>query len=254
MALYSYKKEHNKMVKKTANVLSYCALVFGAILLFWALYPIVSFELYSRVFFTNKISQPIPDSAMASSLRLAQSVLGAEQVGYTDNIKDFTQASLWFPTSQSQVRDSVKAKKQIIKEYKLSIPKLNIQSARVQVGGDDLTKGLVHYAPATMPGEGGNVVVFGHSTLPQLYNVKDYKTIFTYLPSLNKGDHIITTVEGINFEYEITDMFVVKPDQISVLNQDYSDSQLTLITCVPPGTYWNRLVVRARLTKLPSQI
>jgi sortase A len=40
------------------------------------------------------------------------------------------------------------------------------------------------------PGEYGNIVIFGHSTLPQLYNPKDYKTIFTYLPSLEKKDHI----------------------------------------------------------------
>ncbi len=253
MALYSYKRE-NRIVKRTANILSYGALIIGSLLLFWAFYPIISFEIYSRVFLTNKITQPVPDTNIASSLQIAHTVLGAESNGYTENLKDFTQASLWFPTSNTRVSDQVKTKINTVREYTMSIPKLNIQSARVQVGGDDLTKGLVHYAPASLPGEGGNVVVFGHSTLPQLYDVKDYKTIFTYLPSLNKGDHIISTVDGTNYEYEIYDMFVVKPDQISVLNQDYSDSQLTLITCVPPGTYWNRLVVKARLTKVPSQL
>ena len=47
-------------------------------------------------------------------------------------------------------------------------------------------------------------------------------------------------------------MFVVSPDQVSVLEQRTDVAYLTLVTCVPPGTDWERLVVRAKLTKLPS--
>ena len=105
--------------------------------------------------------------------------------------------------------------------------------------------------PRTLPGEYGNVAIFGHSTLPQLYNSKDYKTIFTYLSSLEKGDKIYITVGDLEYEYEVGEMFVVMPDKISVLDQKYDASYVTLITCVPPGTWWKRLVVRAKLTQLP---
>jgi len=40
-------------------------------------------------------------------------------------------------------------------------------------------------------------------------------------------------------------------DKISVLEQKYDASYLTLVTCVPPGTYWKRLVVKAKLVQLP---
>jgi LPXTG-site transpeptidase (sortase) family protein len=44
-------------------------------------------------------------------------------------------------------------------------------------------------------------------------------------------------------------MFEVLPTDIQVLDQDSSDSFLTLVTCVPPGDPRNpkRLIVRARV-------
>ena len=140
------------------------------------------------------------------------------------------------------------------KEYTISIPKINIYDAKVRVGGEDLKKSLVHYQPVTLPGSIGNTVIFGHSTLPQLYNANDYKTIFTFLPSLSEGDVIKVKLQNNTYEYIVSEMFVVKPDQVSVLNQTTDSSILTLVTCVPPGTYWNRLVVRANLRTGTTQL
>lgn len=141
-----------------------------------------------------------------------------------------------------------------VKEYTLSIPKLNINNAKVTVGGEDLAKSLVHYLPQSLPGEYGNVVIFGHSTLPQLYNPKDYKTVFTYLDKLDNHDKIYITINDVEYEYEVYNLQVVNPDDIAVLEQRTDASYLTLITCVPPGTYWKRLVVRAKLTQLPDKL
>jgi len=174
-------------------------------------------------------------------------------INLSSNLRDFTQVSRWFPDKPQQNLDTNKIK---INKYLLSIPKLNINQAIVTVGGDDLTKSLVHYLPTSLPGEYGNVVIFGHSTLSQLYNVKDYKTIFTFLPSLDPQNHdlIELKVGDLNYQYEVIEMFVVDPEEISVLDQKYDASYLTLITCVPPGTYFKRLVVRAKLIKLPISL
>ena len=176
-------------------------------------------------------------------------MLGSYNV-FSNNLRDFTQVSLWFPTKPQ----TEKSKKLTINKYLLSIPKLNIKDARVIVGGEDLKKSLVHYLPQSLPGEYGNVVIFGHSTLPQLYDPKNYTTIFTYLPSLEKGDRILVKLGEEEYEYETYDIFVVNPDEVSVLEQSNDASYLTLITCVPPGTYWKRLVVRAKLAKVPGKI
>lgn len=249
MSLYVYIKETNATQKKVLQYVSYMTLTAGSLLLFWAFYPVVSFEIYSRLFMQRSLKSPVPQTQIASSLELASGVLGTNAI-FSNNLSDFTHASLWFPTKKMEATVQPSS----VKEYSLSIPKLNIQDAKVLMGGEDLTRGLVHYLPVTLPGEKGNSVIFGHSTLPQLYNVKDYKTIFTYLPSLNKGDHVIAKVGDVSYEYEVYEMFVVKPDQVSVLEQLRDSSILTLITCVPPGTYWNRLVVRAKLTTVPTQL
>lgn len=249
MALYAYKKEFVSPKKKYVGYVSYISLTLGTVLLFWSFYPIISFEIYSRLFIENRVQTPIPRSQINSSLAEANSILGSYDV-FSNNLRDFTQVKLWFPKKpQGAIPKTIKAK-----EYELSIPRLNIKEAKVIIGGEDLTKSLVHYLPETMPGETGNVVIFGHSTLPQLYNTKDYKTIFTYLPSLEKGDRVFAKVGEEEYEYEIYDIFVVNPDSVNVLEQKKDSAYLTLITCVPPGTYWKRLVVRAKLTKLSKGV
>ena len=92
------------------------------------------------------------------------------------------------------------------------------------------------------------MVIFGHSTLPQLYDTKDYKTIFTYLSSLSNNDIVKIQVRDEIYTYKVNEIFVIKPDKTSVLDKIPDESYITLITCVPPGTYWNRLVVRAKLS------
>lgn len=249
MPLHVYVKESVSPKRRLINYFSYLTLIIGSLLLFWSFYPIFSFEIYSRIFIQNNLSSPIPKSDSVSSLEQANSVLGSFSV-FSSNLRDFTKVNVWFPTATV---NQTKPRSLDIRDYSLSIPKLNIKDAKVAVGGEDLSKSLVHYLPQSLPGEYGNVVVFGHSTLPQLFNVKDYKTIFTYLPSLDKGDKILIRINDMDYEYEVFDMFVVNPDQISVLEQKTDASYLTLITCVPPGTYWKRLVIKSKLTQLPNR-
>lgn len=244
MAYAVYVKKNNSRRKRAVSTVSYLFLFIGAMLLFWSFYPILSFEIYSRFFLKNTIKTPVSANE-SSSLAQANSVLGVFNI-FSNNLRDYTHASLWFPAlPQGALSGTVNAK-----EYNLSIPKLNIKDAHVVVGGEDLTESLVHYLPQSMPGEYGNVAIFGHSTLPQLYNQKDYKTIFTYLPSLDKGDEVVVKIGDTEYVYEVFTTFVVNPDQIEVLEQEKDGSYLTLITCVPPGTYWKRLVVKARLKLL----
>ena len=126
---------------------------------------------------------------------------------------------------------------------------MGIFNARVQVGGKDLSNNLIHYGGTAYPGSFGNAVIFGHSTLPLLFNPENYMTIFATLPTLDYGDEILVKFDGINYRYRIEEMIEVVPEDISILEQHFDDSYLTLVTCVPPGTYLRRLIVRARLMK-----
>lgn len=244
MSLKIYVKEKNPKYKKPLRFLSYIILMVGAGFIFWAFYPMISFELYARFFLNRKSATPLPQSDKVSSLNFAESVY-ADGLSVSNNLRDFTKASVWFPgTKLPEAKTDLKVDK-----YSLSIPKLNLSNLEVIVGGNDLAKSLIHYLPSSLPGQYGNVAIFGHSTLPQLFNSKDYKTVFTYLPKMDIGDEIYVTVEGKQYKYEVYDIYIVKPEEVSVLNQKFNDSVLTLVTCVPPGTFLNRLIVKSRLVR-----
>jgi sortase A len=172
-----------------------------------------------------------------------QVVLGQDTK--SPNEPDFTNPNVWFPTAPKLSPLPSK-----ITHYNLSIPKLKIENAVVEVGGADLKKSLIQYEGTVYPGQFGNTVIYGHSVLPQFYNPKNYSTIFALLPTLKNNDEILVDFDGIRYRYLVAEMVEVKPADISVLEQRYDDSFVSLITCVPPGTYLRRLVVRAKLAKI----
>ena len=160
--------------------------------------------------------------------------------------KDYTNAKNWFPNFHpSQALGKPK-----VLSYILSIPKIRIKDALVSTTDMDLGKHLVNYQGTSIPGDFGNAVIFGHSTLPQLYSPKDYKTIFANAYKLEIGDSIYSIVNGVTYLHKIYNITVVDPNDSSAFTQNYDNSYLTLVTCTPPGTVWKRLVIKARLSKV----
>ena len=244
MAIRVYTKEYYSAKKRMAHFFSYVSLTVGAMMLFWSAWPFVSFAIYSKLFLQANVISPIPQAQTIAALAEARSVIGTYNIS-SSNLRDFVQANLWFP-SKSQIAPPARI---VVKEFFISIPKLNIVNAKVSVGGTDLSKSLIHFLPTTLPGENGNVNIFGHSNLPYYYNPKDYTSIFTYLPSLEKGDKVYVKMAEKTLQYEVFDLFIVQPDEVSVLDQIYDDSYISMFTCIPPGTTAMRAVIRARLVK-----
>ncbi len=220
----------------------------GAGILVWAFWPIVSFALFIAPNITATVSpvaalQQRPVIVSPETGGIAPVVLAAS--GNTTGV-DYTNPNIWFPTfPQKKVVSPVNT-------YTLSIPKLKILDARVVIASDDLNSNLIHYGGTGIPGEYGTAVIFGHSVLPQFFNPANYKTIFSTLLSLVRGDDILITYDGITYRYQVEELVVTEPNDLSSLEQKFDDSYLTLITCVPPGTYLKRLNVKAKLIKLPT--
>jgi sortase A len=201
----------------------------GIVILVGVIYPIVSYEAtYSRNFSGGLISP----------------ISGAE-VSNVPNAIDYTQASNWFLGGASS-QDFQNTK---VEYYTVTIPKLKIDGASVAIGGEDLSEHIIQYPGTALPGKRGNSVLFGHSILPIFYNPKNYLAVFSLLPTLKPGDEIYVNYDGISFTYKVETMFEVMPTDIQVLDQDSTDSFLTLVTCVPPGDprLPKRLIVRARV-------
>lgn len=207
----------------------------GLILIVWTVWPILSFILIDQSLLAKTVS-PLADAVGVKPLN---------SVAYATGSNDFTNANAWFPTKpQKKIVSPVNS-------YSLSIPKLGLENASVTIGGDDLATSLVHYGGTSLPGEYGNAVIFGHSTLPQFFKgTKEYRAIFSTLPTIKIGDDIIITYDGVSYTYRVFDKVVVEPTDLSPLEQHFDDSYITVVTCVPPGTFLYRLNVKARLVRI----
>ncbi|MDZ7786240.1 MAG: class D sortase [Candidatus Saccharibacteria bacterium] len=137
-------------------------------------------------------------------------------------------------------------------EPKLIIPKINIEvpvvydqeSIAEDAVQESLEDGVLHYATTPEPGERGNSVIFGHSS-NNIFNEGDYKYVFVQLKQLESGDTFFVHKDGTRYVYEVYDKKIVKPSEVSVLGNTDREATMTLITCDPPGTAINRLVVIA---------
>ena len=131
------------------------------------------------------------------------------------------------------------------------IPKINVQApvvydvptiaeADIQSG---LERGIVHYVTTSNPGERGNAVFFGHSS-SNILNRGRYKYAFILLSYLNVGDTFYLQKGGVRYVYKIYDKKIITPSDVDILNPIAGHtSTATLITCDPPGTNVNRMVI-----------
>ena len=243
MEHYLYIKSRARRPMIRSLLISFVLMGMGGMVLIWSFWPIVSFHFFEGALLA--VTSPLADTYASSPLPPAGTVYASDKQA-PGNLQslDYTNANVWFPL---QPQKKVSAK---VTAYTLSIPKLGIKDAYVVIGGDDLNHSLVHYGGTALPGENGNGVIFGHSVLPQFFNQKNYKTIFSTIPTLEIGDSIYINYDSVTYQYKVERLTVHEPDDLSVLEQQYDDSYITLVTCVPPGTFWQRLNVRARLFKI----
>lgn len=137
------------------------------------------------------------------------------------------------------------------KYFYISIPKLNIDKAVVEINSPSLSPDLTlgHYTGSALPGEIGNSFIYGHSVLPWFYNPKNYKTIFSTLDKLKQGDAIYINFNGKTYTYKVDSTKELAVSDVHPLEEFrpryLKDSTITLMTCWPAGTRAKRLLVYA---------
>lgn len=137
-------------------------------------------------------------------------------------------------------------------ESKIIIPKINVEAPVVYdvktIQENDiqngLERGVVHYSTTPNPGELGNAVIFGHSS-SNILNKGKYKFAFLLLKSLDKDDTFIVQKDSKRYVYKVYNKYVTSPTDFSVLDPSDRPAIITLITCDPPGTSTNRLIIQA---------
>lgn len=235
-----YKKRKKIGKKKLVRILSLALLLSGVLLTAYIFFPLLSWQIYFAPAFANQeINSPIPKNTIVSGNTIASLLAEASQ---SLSGVDFNNAQNWFPSYRYQQTNAP-----LTENYSITIPSIKLKDAQVSTIDTDLTKHLVNYVGTAVPPDRGNAVIFGHSTLPQLYNESNYKTIFTNVYKMIVGDNILVKVGNSTYTYKVETITVVDPSNTSVLEQNYDGSFLTLVTCTPPGTIWKRLIVKARM-------
>ncbi len=139
-------------------------------------------------------------------------------------------------------------------EFSIEIPSLNVFSKVIErvdafnkdIYIEELKKGVAHAKNSKLPGEGGTVYLFAHSSdVP--WRITRYNTAFFKLENVKNGDKILINRNGEKFEYEVFDKKVVWPNEVEYLKEDQGDI-LILQTCTPIGTDLQRLLVIAKPT------
>lgn len=122
----------------------------------------------------------------------------------------------------------------------LMIPKIDLKVAIEQgVDNETLRYSVGHFKETALPGEKGNFCLIGHRSYT-------YGQFFNRLDEMNKDDEIIVNSNGKEYKYKVSDIKVVEPEEISVLNPT-DDSEITLITCTPIRVGSHRLIIKGIL-------
>lgn len=272
-------KQHIKKLQKAmplrtrimVQVLPVVFVSLGLFLVSNAAWPILAYFVFkSPDMMENGLIAPIPEQMVVGmpgqigkSLQAQASTLDDEDDANTDepiilaDQLDYTNLNNWFPNLSSEQADVLSSSEisngaVVSTEYTLNIPAVNVEDARVKIGGTDLDKSLIQYPGTANPGDPGSPVIFGHSVLRQFYNpsVKNsrrYMSIFSKIMTLKSGDKVYLTRDGVKYTYTVQEKTEVKPEDVFILEQNYGEKTLKLITCVPEGTYLRRGVVIATL-------
>ena len=96
-----------------------------------------------------------------------------------------------------------------------------------------------HIEGSSLPvgGPGTHTVLSGHRGLPSA-------TLFTDLDQLDMGDVFLLHVLGETLTYQVDQIRIVEPDDVSLLALEEGEDLCTLVTCTPYGVNSHRLLVR----------
>lgn len=106
------------------------------------------------------------------------------------------------------------------------------------VSEEVLDKGVGHIHATALPvgGEGTHAVLTGHTGL-------SHAKMFNDLPKLKRDDEFYLEILGETLAYQIMDIKVVLPDDVSSLHREEGKDKVTLVTCTPYGLNSHRLLV-----------
>ena len=118
----------------------------------------------------------------------------------------------------------------------LKISSINLE-APIMLGEENLNYVVAKYRNSPNFGESGNIILAGHN------NMKG--SIFRSLHKLKIGTIVEIQSDNKIYKYKITEREIVEPNNPSLLSQDLSKKEITLITCTNHAK--QRLILKGEL-------
>lgn len=126
----------------------------------------------------------------------------------------------------------------------IEIPKIDVYLP-IYHGSDaeTLQKGAGHIETTSLPIGGLNrhAVISAHRGLPSA-------ELFTRLDEMEEGDLFYIQVLNQTLTYEVDQINVIDPDELTLLRPEKDKDLVTLLTCTPYGVNTQRLLVRGERT------
>lgn len=104
----------------------------------------------------------------------------------------------------------------------------------------NMARAAAHMTETAPLGEVGNAAIAAH-------RARTKGRLFNRLDEVKEGDEIVIRTAGQTYVYTVTKQWIVKPDDVSVLDNNGDDKLLTLITCDPIVNATHRLIVQAKM-------
>lgn len=131
------------------------------------------------------------------------------------------------------------------------ISRINVRAPLIMASGttqkelnDSLNQGVIIYPGSALPGQNGELVLSGHSSIFPWVKTQ-YGQVFTLLDKLQAGDTVSIIYNHRQYDYQITKQEILNPNQVKI--SEINQPALKLTTCWPIGTSAKRLVVYGTL-------
>ncbi|ASA25572.1 class D sortase [Paenibacillus donghaensis] len=176
----------------------------------------------------NSDSEPQAQSGLTSSYAEVTRVLADESaLNEADQAQKETKQETMEPGGQVMA---------IIEIDKIDL-KLPVLEGATQA---NMKHAAAHMKETASLGEKGNAAIAAH-------RARTTGRLFNRLNEVEMGDTITVRTKDKTYNYEVYNISVVEPTDVSVLNGNDKDSILTLITCDPLVNPTHRLIVHAKL-------
>ena len=131
----------------------------------------------------------------------------------------------------------------------IEIAKINVSLPLYHGTSDEvLLRSVGHIEGSSFPasGEGVHCVLSGHRGLPSA-------KLFSDLDQISEGDTFMIRVLNEVFTYEVDQINIVEPNDLSKLTIDRDKNYCTLVTCTPYGVNTQRLLVRGHMIETEDE-